>query len=173
MPALRHTTAASLFVVGAFAVSAAQAQVHNSGYRMPAALAVDAAMSAIGACESNGYRVTAVVVDTSGEQLALIKGDRSTVHTKDTAFRKAYTQVTLGPIFDFDALGAFVEKMKASPVQASFLTIPNIILLPGAVAIKAKGEIIAAIGVGGAHGSDKDEACAMAGLAKIRDRLPQ
>jgi len=45
-------------------------------------------------------------------------------------------------------------------------------LLPGAVAFKAKGEIVAAIGVGGSPGGEKDEACAAAGLAKIKDRLP-
>lgn len=76
-------------------------------------------------------------------------------------------------MFSFDTLGAFAEKVKANPAAPSFLTIPNIILLPGAVAVKARGEIVAAIGVGGAPGGEKDEACAAAGLAKIRDRLPQ
>jgi uncharacterized protein GlcG (DUF336 family) len=103
----------------------------------------------------------------------LVKGDGSTPHTRETAYRKAYTQITLGPIFGFDALGVFAEKVKTNPFQSSFLTIPNIILLPGAVAVKAKGETIAAIGVGGAPGGDKDEACAAAGLAKIADRLPK
>ncbi|MGA9008185.1 MAG: heme-binding protein, partial [Xanthobacteraceae bacterium] len=37
--------------------------------------------------------------------------------------------------------------------------------------IKAGGEAIAAIGVGGAPGGDLDEACAKAGLDKISDRL--
>lgn len=139
---------------------------------LPRALAVEAATEAIRSCEANGYRVTATVVDAAGETRVLIKGDGSTPHTKETAYRKAYTQITLGPIFAFDTLGAFAEKMKANSFQSSFLTIPNIILLPGAVAIKIRGEIVAAIGVGGAPGGDKDEACAAAGLAKISDRLP-
>src|SRR5262249_5932406 len=122
------------------------------------------------ACEANGYRVTAVVVDTAGETRVLIKGDHSTTHTRETAFRKAYTIAT---IFGADALSTLAEKMKNNPYQASFLTIPNIILLPGAVALGAKGEIVGALGVGGAPGGDKDEACAAAGAAKIRDRLPQ
>lgn len=113
------------------------------------------------------------VVDPSGEIRAFIKGDHSTVHTKDTSYRKAYTTVTLGPIFGFDALSTFVEKTKGGPSVASFLTVPNIILLPGAVTVKAKGEIVAAIGVGGAPGGDKDKVCALAGLDKIRSRLPQ
>ena len=150
-----------------------QAQVQNSGYFVPAQLAIEAASEAVRACEANGYRVTAAVVDTAGEIRVLIKGDHSTTHTRETAFKKAYTVATLGPIFGTEALSALTEKMKSNPYQASFLTIPNIILLPGAVALKAKGEIVGAMGVGGAPGGEKDEACAVAGAAKIRDRLPQ
>ena len=150
----------------------ASAQIRNSGYELPLALAVKAAAAAVAACEGAGYKVSAAVVDPSGETRAFLKGDHATVHTRETAFRKAYTTVTLGPIFGFDALGTFVEKSRASPVASSFLTVPNIILLPGAVSIRARGEIVAAIGVGGAPGGDKDEASAAAGLAAIRARLP-
>lgn len=150
----------------------ASAQVRSSGYDLPAALAVEAAQEAIRACEASSYRVTVAVVDPSGEIRTLVKGDHSTVHTRETAFRKAYTQVTLGPIFGFDALGGFAEKARSGPLAGSFLSVPNIIFLPGAVAVKAKGEIVAAIGVGGAPGGEKDEACAAAGLEKIRARLP-
>jgi uncharacterized protein GlcG (DUF336 family) len=153
--------------------SASPAQEPPAARILPRALAVEAASEAVRACESSGYKVTAVVVDQAGETRVLLKGDGSTPHTKETAFRKAYTQVTLGPIFAFDTLGVFAEKMRANPFQSSFLTVPNLILLPGAVAVKAKGEIVAAIGVGGAPGGEKDEACAAAGLAKIADRLPR
>jgi len=149
------------------------AQVRNSGYDLPAQLAVEAAAEAVRTCENNGYKVSATVVDPSGELKVYVKGDHSTTHTKETAFRKAYTQVTMGPIFGFDALSVWVEKLKGNPAAGSFLTVPNIILLPGAVAVKAKGEVIAAIGVGGAPGGEKDEVCAAAGLAKIQDRLPR
>jgi uncharacterized protein GlcG (DUF336 family) len=169
---IRCNAFAGIALAGVLAATSAEAQVHNAEYRLPAALAVEAAMASISYCEKDGYRVTAAVVDASGEQLAVIKGDHSTVHTKDTAFRKAYTQVTLGPIFNFDALGAYVEKMKGNNLQGSLLTVPNIILFPGAVAVKAKGDIVAAIGVGGAPGGEKDEICAAAGLARIKDRLP-
>jgi uncharacterized protein GlcG (DUF336 family) len=151
----------------------ASAQVRTSGYDLPADLAVEAANAAVHACADNRYRVSAAVVDPSGELKAFIKGDHSTTHTRETAFRKAYTQVTMGPIFGFDALSRWVEALRGNPNAPSFLTVPNIILLPGAVAIKAKGEIVAAIGVGGAPGGDKDEVCAAAGLAAIQDRLPQ
>lgn len=150
----------------------ASAQVRNSGYELPAALALEAAAAALKSCEASGYKVAVAVVDPSGEMRAFLKGDHATVHTKETSFRKAYTTVTLGPIFGFDVLGAFVEKAKSNPAAPSFLTVPNIILLPGAVAIRAKGEIVAAIGVGGAPGGDKDESCAAAGAAAIKQKLP-
>jgi uncharacterized protein GlcG (DUF336 family) len=39
------------------------------------------------------------------------------------------------------------------------------------VLLKVGDEVIGAIGVGGAKGSEKDEACAVAGLQKIKGRL--
>lgn len=172
---LGTATKCAAVVVGlsVFLNGSVRAENSPKGDLLPRILAVEAASEAVRACEANGYKVTAAVVDVAGEMRVLIKGEGSTPHTKETAYRKAFTQITLGPIFAFDALGGFAEKMKANPFQSSFLTIPNIILLPGAVAIKAKGEVIGAIGVGGAPGGDKDEACAAAGLAKIADRLPK
>lgn len=164
--------ASAALLASALAHGPASAQVRNSGYELPLALAVEAATAAVAACEAAGYKVSVAVVDPSGETRAFIKGDHATVHTRDTSFRKAYTTVTLGPIFGFDALGTFAEKTKSSPVVASFLTVPNIILLAGAVTIRAKGEIVGAIGVGGAPGGEKDEACAAAGAAAIKARLP-
>ena len=50
----------------AFALESANAQVGKSGYSLPLALAMKAATKAIATCASNGYPVSAVVVDTSG-----------------------------------------------------------------------------------------------------------
>ena len=47
----------------------------------------------------------------------------------------------------------------------------RMVIAGGGVPIKAGNEVIGGIGVGGAPGGDKDEACANAGLAKIGDRL--
>jgi len=165
-------TATALGLIAFGTSLSAQAQVQNSGYTVPVALSVEAVQEAVKVCEANGYEVSAAVVDTSGELRAFIKGDHSTTHTRETSFRKAYTVVTMGPVFGFDALGAWVDKLKTNPNAGAFASLPNIMLLPGAVAFKAKGEIVAAIGVGGSPGGEKDEACAAAGLAKIKDRLP-
>ena len=44
-------------------------------------------------------------------------------------------------------------------------------MLAGAVIVEAGGALLGAIGVSGAPGGDKDEACAKAGLEAIRDKL--
>lgn len=155
------------------AAAPASAQVQTTGASLSLDLAVEAAAQSVRTCQAQGWPVSVTIVDTSGNIKVQLKGDHSTIHTKDTSFRKAYTVVTMGPIFGFDALGVWVEKLKASPSATGLATIPNIIVLPGAVAVKIKGEIVAAIGVGGAPGGDKDEMCAAAGLAKIQDRLAQ
>jgi uncharacterized protein GlcG (DUF336 family) len=147
------------------------AQVAQSGYSLPLSLAIEAAAEAIRTCEANGYNVTATVVDTSGVVKLQAKGDHSTIHTKDSSFRKAYTVVTLGPIFRFDATSRFVELVAKNPSGPALVSLPDILALAGGVAVKRGDEIVAALGVGGAPGSDKDEACAAAGVAKIQDRV--
>ncbi len=133
--------------------------------------ALKAATSAVSSCEKKGYHVTAAVVDIHGETKVLLKGDESTVHTKDTAFRKAYTLVTLGPIFGLNKSSEAQALMSGKPSEAAFLTIPNIAPMPGAVAIKINDKIVGALGVGGAPGGDKDEACAIEGVQSIKSDL--
>lgn len=151
----------------------ANAKSEPSGNFLSLDLAMEAASEAVKSCAAQGWNVSASVVDPFGDVKVQAKGDHSSPHTKDTSFRKAYTQVSMGPIFGFDVLSLWVEKLKGNQNAAALATIPNIIVLPGAVAVKIKGEIVAAIGVGGAPGGDKDEACAMKGLEKIKARLPQ
>lgn len=151
----------------------AAAQVAQSGYALPLTLAVDAATTAIDACEAKGWPVSAFVVDSSGVVRVHLKGDHSTIHTKDSAFRKAYTVVTMGPIFGFDRTSVFAETISKNPAGANsaLFNLPDIIALAGGVAIKRGNEIVAGLGVGGAPGGDRDEACAQEGVAKIAARV--
>jgi uncharacterized protein GlcG (DUF336 family) len=163
-----------LALVVAFAVSplgSAIAQVGESGYSLPLALAVKAATKAIATCATNGYPVSAVVVDPSGVVKLEAKGDHSTIHTTTAAFRKAYTVVTFGPIFRFDASSAFAALVAKNPNGPALAALPDIAPLAGGVAIKVGDEIVSALGVSGSPGGDKDEACAQAGVASIKDDL--
>jgi len=161
----------SILLATTMLATSASAQVAQSGYTLPLKLASEAATEAIRACEAGGYNVTATVVDASGVIKVLAKGDHSTIHTKDTSFRKAYTVVTMGPIFKLDTTGRFAELVAKSPSGSALSSLPDILPLAGGVAIKRGDEIVAALGVGGAPGGEKDEACAQAGVAKIRDSV--
>jgi uncharacterized protein GlcG (DUF336 family) len=152
-------------------LGSAVAQIAESGYSLPLTFAVKAATSAIAFCAGNGYPVSAVVVDPSGVIKLEAKGDHSTVHTTTSAYRKAYTVVTFGPIFRFDASSAFATFAAKNPSGAALVTLPDIAPLAGGVAIKTGDEIVAALGVSGSPGGDRDEACARAGVTSIKEDL--
>jgi uncharacterized protein GlcG (DUF336 family) len=141
-------------------------------YVLPLSLALEAATEAVRVCAQHGYFVTATVVDMDGVPQVALRGDGATIHTSESSFDKAYTVVTLGPIFDFDTSGKFFDLVKTSPFAPRLATMRNVMALPGAVAFKSKNAIVSALGVGGAPGGDKDEVCAQAGVAKVADRLP-
>jgi uncharacterized protein GlcG (DUF336 family) len=154
-------------------VTQAQSQASASyRYLLPLNLALEAATEAVKVCAHQGYLVTATVVDMDGVPQVALRGDGATVHTGESSFEKAFTVVTLGPEFNFDTSGGFFELVKTSPYAPRLATVRNVMALPGAVAFKSKNAIVAALGVGGAHGGDKDEVCAHAGVNKVSDRIP-
>jgi uncharacterized protein GlcG (DUF336 family) len=153
-------------------VQAQQAPQPGYHYTLPLNTAIEAAREAIRVCESSRYWVTATVVDMDGIPQVVMRGDRATVHTGESSFRKAFTVVTLGPEFGFDRSSGFFELTKTNPYAPQLATVRNVLALPGAVAIKAHGEMIGALGIGGAPGGDKDEVCAAAGVAKVANQLP-
>lgn len=163
----------SALMIGiASAMCGLQAQAADS-YTLPLSLASQAATAAVESCSANGYRVSATVLDAAGTVRVFLKGDLSTPHTRESSYRKAYTVATMAPIFKFDTTGQFAEKLKTNPSGPALITLPDILPLAGGVAIRVHGDLVAAIGVGGAPGGEKDEACAQAGVAAILGKLPQ
>ena len=163
----------ALVIAGAFLAGRADAQVQKTGNFLNLSLAMEAAAEAARVCAAQGWPVSVTIVDAAGNVKLQAKGDYSTIHTRESSFRKAYTVVTLAPIFGFETTSQFVERIKNNPAAPALVSLSNILPLAGAVAVSIHGEIVAAIGVGGAPGGEKDEACAAAGLAKISDRLPK
>jgi uncharacterized protein GlcG (DUF336 family) len=47
----------------------------------------------------------------------------------------------------------------------------GILMLEGAVAVRAGGALLGAVGVSGAPGGDKDEVCAREAVKAVQDRL--
>jgi uncharacterized protein GlcG (DUF336 family) len=134
---------------------------------LPQALAVEAAQGAIAACEQQGYRVSAAVVDRAGLVRALIRADGAGPHTLDSSRRKAYTAVSLR-----HTTTELAKLVSETPMAAGLRDMnETILILGGRLPIKAGDEVIGGIGVGGAPGGDKDEACARAGVEKISARL--
>ena len=133
---------------------------------LTAALAVEAAQAAIAACKAQGYNVTVTVADRGGAPKVVIVRDGPPGVGTEVTRRKAYTaalqRVSTG---DFtkrvSAPGAFNPGMYDSQLTTG----------QGGVPIKVGEDTIGGIAVGGAPGGDKDEACAIAGIDKIKDRL--
>lgn len=170
--ALRTFAKRSSVAIVSAVFAGASAWATSPASDLPISAASAAASAAVKACLKQGYFVSAAVVDSNGQLKAFARGDGSTPHTQDSSFRKAYTVATLGPVFDFKALSDFVSKVQGSPNATAFASLPNILLLAGGVAIQHNGRTIGALGVGGAPGGEKDEACAASALQEIRDQLP-
>jgi uncharacterized protein GlcG (DUF336 family) len=135
-------------------------------HRIPAALAAEAVTEAVASCAKQGYRETAVMLDTDGAIIAALRGDGAGIHTLDSAHDKAYTAVS----FKADTL-ALADRAKGEGSIATLAKLPHVMFFGGGVVIKVGDEIIGAIGAAGAPGAKLDDACAHAGLSKISDRL--
>jgi uncharacterized protein GlcG (DUF336 family) len=150
----------------AILVSHAHAQGLLQTHRISADLANQAVAAAVAKCVSQGYAETAVLVDADGVQQAALRGDRAGAHTLDSAFYKAFTSAS----FKTDTT-ALVERSKTVPVLVNLFKLPHLLLLGGGIVIKLGDEVVGAIGTAGAPGGDLDDACAHAGLDKIKDQL--
>jgi uncharacterized protein GlcG (DUF336 family) len=65
----------------------------------------------------------------------------------------------------------FAKRVATNPAAAGLKDVDGVITLGGGLPILSGAEVIGAIGVGGAPGGDKDEACSQAGISKIADKL--
>jgi uncharacterized protein GlcG (DUF336 family) len=135
-------------------------------HRIPAALAVEAASETVAACARQGYQETAQVVDADRVIIATIRGDGAGAHSLDSALDKAYTAAS----FKNDTL-ALSERAKGEDSILPLAKLPHVMFFGGGVPIKVGDETIGAIAAAGAPAGKLDDACARAGLDKIKDRL--
>jgi uncharacterized protein GlcG (DUF336 family) len=141
--------------------------LHSQEVIMQKAISLDLAhaiaQAALDNCRSHNYHPAIVVIDASGALKVVLRDDGSGPQNTDTARRKAFTALAFK--------GNSSDQVKIWETQK----IPNIgpdrVALAGGVAIKAGNEVIGAIGIGGATSSERDEACALAGVAKYADKL--
>ena len=124
------------------------------------------AQGALEKCRADGYHVSVTVLDRDGLVKAAFREDGSRPHTIVTSRRKAFTSVTFNqPSADW------AKRVLTEPAIAGLKDTEGTIALGGGVPIKAGDEVIGAIGVSGAPGAEKDEACATAGIQKSAEKL--
>jgi uncharacterized protein GlcG (DUF336 family) len=151
---------ASAFVVGP---ALAQSPLVEKNVSMGMALAI--IQGTIEQCTKDGYKVSVTIVDKAGNVAASIRGDGTNPHTMEFSRLKAYTARTRGQTsLEF-------MKLTSDPANAYLRQIPNVVGVGGGVPIKVGNEVIGAAGASGAPGGEKDEACVLAGIAKVADAL--
>ncbi|MFF5301980.1 heme-binding protein [Streptomyces sp. NPDC013161] len=117
-------------------------------------IAHGAALAALEAGRVEGHRVCAVVVNRSGVTKVLLSDDGVGLLGVETARRKAYTSAVSGvPTAKFAAFAASPLMQLAPPhlVDANLLPVAG-----GVPIVTADGEVIGAIGVGGADDTTDD-----------------
>jgi uncharacterized protein GlcG (DUF336 family) len=132
-------------------------------HRLSAALATEAASTALAACEKMGFAVTVAVVDSDAVLQALVRGDGAGIHTVQAAQDKAFTAVTYRR-----ATSAVAERQLPRGPFAVIVKEPRMLADEGGLPIVAGDETIGAIGVSGSTGKDED--CGNAAIDMIRAR---
>jgi uncharacterized protein GlcG (DUF336 family) len=130
---------------------------------LPAALAAKAVQGALDFCKKDGYRVSASVVDRAGVLRAMARADGAGPHTVESSRKKAYTAASLRRATT--ELAELIAKQPA--LQALRDMNESILMVGGGLPIEIAGEVVGAIGVGGAPGAHLDDACSEAGLDAI------
>jgi uncharacterized protein GlcG (DUF336 family) len=129
-------------------------------------LALEAATAAIAHCKTQGYAVTVTVADRLGNPKIVIVRDGPPGVGRESTRRKAYTAAVQRV-----STAEFTKRISApgafNPTQFDH----ELATGGGGVPIKAGEDTIGGIATAGAPGADKDEACAAAGVDKIKDRL--
>lgn len=127
-------------------------------------LARDIANETVTACRKDGYHIGVVVVDRHGLTRAALRDDLASRFTVEIAERKANLTV-----MGWTDSGVFTKARE--DIRQELNHINGLIVMQGGVKITAGGFNLGAVGVSGAPGGEKDEACAIKGLAALRERI--
>ena len=129
-------------------------------------VALEAAQTAMNTCRDNGYQVAVAVVDRGGNTQVLLRDRFAGAHTPDTAVGKAWTAVS----FRTNTTDLMDISQPGRP-SSGIRDLPGVVILGGGMLIEQAGSIVGGIGVSGGPTGEADDACAKAGIDKIRDKL--
>jgi uncharacterized protein GlcG (DUF336 family) len=157
-------------IAAALALGAPAATADESAtvtYKSPSPeVALEAAQAALKQCRTDGFQIAVAVVDRFGQPQVMLRDRYAGLPAADTATRKAYTALGFHA-----ATSDLAKSIKSGAMDAGLTHLPHVAMLGGGMVIEAGGTVLGGIGVAGAPGGDKDEACAKAGLDAIRDRI--
>ena len=145
-----------------FAISAAAADV-VSFKTVSLELARDLAQAAVDACRAEGYQVTAIVVNRSGDAQAMLRDSMAPRYTMQIAREKAEAVILSG-------VASSEFRRNRQDIRMEMNHVQGILVLEGGLPIRSGGSMLGALGVSGAPGGDKDEAFAPAALNKLPER---
>ena len=130
-------------------------------------LALEAAQTALDAGKAGDQKIAVTVIDSAGVLKAVLVSDGTGPRAVQNSNFKAQAALAFK-----ESSGQLAEQAKSDKSLAEKIAAnPNYVARAGAVLIKVNDEIIGAIGVGGARGSEKDEQYALAGVQKVQSRL--
>ena len=139
---------------------------------LPLDVAIEAASAALAQCKADGHAVSVEVMNHNARVLVTFHDPFTTIHSAYSAHAKAYTVLSYSRASGETTSAQIAARITKNPADVARIQgIPGLILAPGAVLIKAQGQTVGAIGVGGSTGSTQDEKCAYAGIAKIQNIL--
>jgi len=127
-------------------------------------LARDLAQAAVDACRANGYQVAAMVVSRNGDPQAMLRDSMAPRYTMQIAREKAEAVILSG-------VASSEFRKNRQDIRMEMNHVKGILVLEGGLPIRSGGSLLGALGVSGAPGGDKDEACAQAALNKLQERL--
>ncbi|MEJ2375372.1 MAG: heme-binding protein [Pseudolabrys sp.] len=152
---LAALTAASL--VGATPAGAAEGVITYKS--LSPDVAFDLARAALNQCRKDGYQVAVVVVVILRDRFAGSLG-----------MKVAQAKARAAQVFARNT-SELVKMLQTGEISRPLGNLPGLVFVAGGLVIQAEGSTLGAVGVSGASGGDKDEACAKAGLAAIQDKL--
>lgn len=115
-------------------------------------LARDIANGAVEACREIGYQVSTLVVDRSGAVQAVLRDPLTTRVNPEIATKKANAAV-LGNV---STAGFLANRQDITTVMNH---LDDVLVLKGAVPVRAAGALLGTVGVSGALGGELNEKC--------------
>ncbi|MES2946635.1 MAG: heme-binding protein [Pseudomonadota bacterium] len=167
------TLACALLCSQAMAQTSPPAAAASAPTPVPAArgpaldAALDAARTAISTCTERSQKIGVTVLDSAGVIKVVLATDGSSARGVASSTSKALTALQFK-----SPTSALAEQLKTDKALADKIAAdPKLNARAGGILVRVGDEVIGAIGVGGARGSEVDEACAVAGLTAVQSRL--